>query len=217
MKTIKLPEYDFKSLYPYTKTLSSSQVLKYIESPQDFYIEYVLGVKKPPSVAMMTGSIFSALHEDRKFPAREALTQIKAIKRIADQFENVIKRFPVVPSEVAMICKHKGWKFRATLDGYVHEQHADIENKTGQMEWTQRRVDESEQITFQSWCKWKRDGILFKKIILNWVDTRARAPKELVTFKTSRSVKQMQQFETLVDLVVEGIEAENWTQPIYYG
>lgn len=215
MKIIKLPEYDFKSLYPYKKKLSSSQVLKYIESPQDFYIEYVLGVKKPPSVAMMTGSIFSALHEDRKFPAREALTQIKAIRRIADLFEKVIKRFPIIPSEIAMICKHKGWEFRATLDGYVHEQHADIENKTGMMEWTQRRTDESQQITFQAWCKLKRDGLLFKKILLNWVDTRASAPKDLVTFKTSRSEEQLQKFETLIDLVIEGIEAENWTKPIY--
>lgn len=216
MKETKIPEYDFKSLYPYTKTLSSSQVLRYAEDPQLFYSEYVLGVKKPPSVAMQTGSIFSALHEDRNFPQREALAQVGAPKRIGDLFESVIKRFPVVPAEIVMICKHGKWKFRATLDGYCDWEYTIIENKTGKLEWTQERANFSKQITFQSWVHWKKHSLIPKKILLNYVDTNARATNILQTFKTSRSVKGLKQFENLVDLVVEGIEVENWTQPIYF-
>ncbi len=211
-----IPAYDFKSLYPYTKTLSSSQVLLYAEDPAAFYTEYVLGVRREASVAMMVGSIFSELHCDRKYDFKAALAEAKAPKRIAELFENVIKKFPKVPAEVVMICKHNGWKFRATLDGYVHEEHIDIENKTGQVEWTQERTNFSQQITFQAWCKWKRDGIVFKKILLNWVSTKPRPQKVLSTFKTSRTVKALKQFENIIDLVIEGIEAENWTVPILH-
>ena len=216
-----IPEYDYKSLYPYTKTLSSSQVLLYEEDPSAFYTEYVLGVRRPESVAMLQGSIFSELHRDRNFDFRTALADAGAPKRIGDLFENVIGKFPVVPAEVEMICEHNGWKFRATLDGYVHEEHTNIENKTGGATrmhpegWTQERVNFSDQITFQAWCKWKRDGITFKTILLNWVDIRPRAPRPLTTFKTSRRVPALKNFERRVEAVVAGIEAENWTEPIY--
>jgi len=213
---IEIPEYNLKELYPNTKMLSSSQVLKYAESPADFYTEYVLGVKRPPSVPMLIGSIFSALHEFRDFPAREALLQVKAPKRIGDLFEDVIRHFPVVPSEVALIADHKGWQFRATLDGFVEEEYIIIENKTGQVEWTQERTNFSDQITFQSWCHLKKYNVLPLKILLNWVNTAPQARKTLTTYKTSRTMKNLVRFEnSVIDLVIDGIEAENWTKPIY--
>ena len=215
MKKPTVPEYDFKSLYPYTKTLSSSQIILYEQDPAAFYTEYVLGVRRPASTAMMVGSIFSELHRDRSFDFKTALTEAKAIKRIADLFEMVIRQFPVVPAEIELFGEHKGWKVRATLDGFVESEYTIIENKTGQVEWTQERTNFSDQITIQAWCHWKKYSILPRRILLNWVNTAARAQRPLTTYKTSRSVKALRMFEARLDAVIAGIEAENWTVPIY--
>jgi len=221
MKKTTVPEYDFKSLYPYTKTLSSSQIILYEEDPAAFYTEYVLGVRRPASVAMMVGSIFSELHRDRNFDFKTALAEAKAIKRITDLFEQVIRQFPVVPAEIELHGEHKGWKVRATLDGFVESEYTIIENKTGGKTrehpegWTQERTNFSYQITIQAWCHWKKYGVLPRRILLNWVNTEARAQRPLTTFKTSRSVKALRMFEARLDAVIAGIEAENWTVPIY--
>ena len=210
-----IPEYNWQELYPHTKTLSSSQVLLYAENPSRFYTEYVLGVRQPPSVAMQVGSIFSALHQDRQFPYKEALAEIAAPKHIAALFEQVIINFPTIPAEVVQIASHDGWKFRATLDGYVKDDWTIIENKTGQTVWDQERVNFNQQMTFQAWVHWKKYKIIPKKILLNWVNTKSRAPQALMTFKTSRTVKGLRMFENTINLVLEGIQTENWTRPIY--
>ena len=210
----KLSEYNFKELYPNKKMLSSSQMLNYEEDPSKFYLEYVLGAKRKPSVAMMVGSIFSELHHHRNFDFRSALIEIKAIRRYADLFERVIKTFPIVPAEIPLKCKYKKWTFRATLDGFSGE--TIIENKTGQMEWTQARADLSDQITFQSWVYLKKYGKVPKVILLNWVDLRARAEINPVCFKTKRTIAQLKMFEQRLDAVIEGIEVENFTNKLYF-
>ena len=214
----KLPSYDFASLYPNTKTLSSSQFLCYEKDPKDFYVKYVLGANKTKSVAMSIGSIFSALYADRQIDFRKLLQEAGAPKRIADLFEQVIKRFPMLKNgnaEFPMICEHNGWKFRATLDGFVEEYHTIIENKTGQVEWTQERANFTDQITFQAWTHWKKYKIPPRKILVNWVNTKANANKPVHSFNTSRSIKNLKMFERRVDVVLENLEAGNFTKQIY--
>ena len=215
MPNKKLPEYDFKNLHPYKKILSSSQVLTYEENPAKFYLEYMLGAKRKPSTAMLVGSIFSELHNHRDFDFKAKLAEIKAIRRISDLFEEVIRAFPVVPAEIPLKCKFKGWGLRATLDGFVENSYTIIENKTGQVPWTQERTNFSDQITFQSFVHWKKYGIPPRQIILNWVDTRFNTQKKLVTFKTSRTVKGLKMFEKRLEVIIQGIEVENYTNQIY--
>lgn len=207
--------YDFKSLYPNKKTLSSSQFLLYEEDPKQFYLEYVLEARREASKAMMIGSIFSALHEDRKFNFREELLKIKAPKRIGDLFDEVIKKFPMVPAEIALKCKVGKWTLRATLDGFLEDYHTIIENKTGQVEWTQERADFSEQITFQVFVHYVKYGIPPKQIILNWVNTSSKSTRKILTFKTSRTIRMLKIFEGRVDRVIENLEAENFHKNIY--
>lgn len=209
-----IPEYDSQSLYPYRKALSSSQFLRYEESPELFYTEYVMGIKKPPSKPMLIGSVFSALHADRQFDFRQALADINAPKHLADLFEREIKKLPVVPAEVPLICNYNGWELRATLDGFVEDEYTIIENKTGQTEWTQERANYSDQITFQAFCHWKKYGVIPKKIIVNWLCTKSKS-NGVRTFKTSRSIQNLKNFSKRIDVVLANIEAENWTTPIY--
>lgn len=217
MKTSKVADltgYDFQSLYPNTKELSSSQVLLYECEPEKFYIEYVLGVRREQSTAMLVGSIFSELHKNRQYDFRSALVQAHATRRYADIFARVIKRFPAVPAEIPIRCEYKGWTFRASLDGFPESAEVIIENKTGQTVWTQERADVSDQITFQAWVYWKIKNKPPKFIILNWVDLRAKTTKELVSYKTKRTVKHLREFEKRIDRVIESIEMENWTVPL---
>lgn len=213
-----LPEYKLKELYPNKKTLSSSQFLKYEESPSDFYIEYVCGVKKEPSAPMLIGSIFSALYEDRTLDYKAHLHEAKAPKRIPDLFEQAIALMPVQKNghpEYPLIAKYRGWSFRATLDDFVEPTYTVIENKTGKAEWNQERVNFSDQLTFQAWCHWKKYGVVPRAIILNWVDTSAHSKKTIQTFKTTRSIRAMTLFEARIDVVLYNLEAGNFTRPIY--
>jgi len=209
----KLTGYDFKNLYPYKKILSSSQMLSYEEDPSRFWIEYFLGAKREPSKPMLTGSIFSELHNHRDFDFRSALATMGVPARIGDLFAEVIRAFPVIPSEIPLKCKYNGWILRATLDGASGE--TIIENKTGQMEWDQSRTDSSDQITFQSFVYWKKNKKVPKVIILNWVDTRSKTTKKLQTFKTKRTISQLKEFEKRVDYVLKNIDAENFTNQLY--
>lgn len=212
---ILLPEYDYASIYPNHKTLSSSQALLYEKDPAKFYTKYVLGVREPSSVPMLVGSIFSALHHNRKFDFRTALAECKAPKHIPDLFARVIARFPIVPAEIAIVVKHGKWKFRATPDGLVESNCLIIENKTGETEWTQERLNFDDQITFQAWTFWKKVGVIPNRILLNWVNTKRNCRKEITTLKTTRSVKALKMFEKRIDAIVQNIEAGNWTNPIY--
>lgn len=213
-----IPEYDSKSLYPHKKCLSSSQVLCYEKDPVQFYTEYMLGAKKPPSVAMQTGSIFSALYQHRYFNFRKALNIAKAHSRIGDIFEKAMKMLPVQKGgypEYPLKCEYKGWELRATLDDYIKTSYTVIENKTGQTVWDQDRANYSDQITFQSFVHWIKFGVPPRKILLNWLDLREKNSCRILNFKTSRSIKNLEMFEERIKAVINGIEAGNFTKKIY--
>lgn len=211
-------DYDHDSLYPNKKCLSSSQVITYYENPARFFEESVMGVRKDSSEAMFIGSVFSAMYADRKFKWREALKNWGVTNaRIYRALEDAIAAFPVMPKkwcEVPLKCTYRGWTFRATLDGYW-DNRIDIENKTGCTVWDEDRFNESIQITFQYWVKWKKDGKLFDECQCNWVDLRASAPQLVNTFTTHRTVEQMLEMQNIVDSVIDGIEAEDWTESNY--
>ena len=223
LKKVKGWDYNHAELYPNKKMLSSSQVLLYDESSERFFTEYVMGIRRPTSNAMHIGKVFSAMYADRKFKWKEALQAFdnnKGIRpyRIYGTLEEAIKLFPIIPKrecEYPLKCKYRGWTFRATLDGFANKK-VDIENKTGgatrewRNGWVQQRVDESKQITFQYWVKWKRDGVVFDSCILNWVDLRANTTQIVQTFETARFIDDLLEFEELVDKVIDGIENKFW-------
>ena len=210
----KLLEYDTKSIYPHKKALSSSQFLLYEKSPAEFYVKYELGAKQENSLPMMIGSIFSAAYADRSFPFVEHLTALGCTVSFVETFGKALAKLPVVKGgvpETPIWAKYDGWKFRATLDDWVEERGIDIENKTGQKPWTVTRVNESDQITFQAWAVWKTYGRPPHKIILNWWNTRIKSYADVRTFETSRTVSECMAFEKRVAVVIENLNAKNFT------
>lgn len=212
-----LPEYDYLSLYPYTKRISSSQFLSYEKDPAKFYLENVLGVRRESTPAMKLGSIFSASYADRTFDFKTLLEHLGYKFSLIETFGNILKRFPVLKGghpEYPMIAEFNGWEFRASLDDYVEDTLTIVENKTGKVPWTQERANHDDQMTFQNWCHWKKKGIVARKTLLNWWNTGSKTP-DLKSFKTSRSLANLRQFEKRVENVIKNIEAGNFTNPIY--
>ena len=212
--------YDNENAYPNKKILTSSQFLLYEKDPQAFYMQYVLGVRRKSSNAMNAGKLFAAMCADRKFDYKKAFEELKIRpKRLLETMEKAIACIPEMPKkncEYVLMPKIKnGWRIRATLDMYVPENPDDIEFKTGQVEWTQERVNFSDQLTFQALAQKLEKGIKFRKMFLSWIDFRANATKLIRTFTTTRSDKSLKMMLDRVEAVIDNIEAENWTTPIY--
>lgn len=215
---IEIPEYDVKSIYPNKKRLSSTQFLDYEEDPEAFYLSWVMGIRKPPTVPMQIGSVFSAKYADRSLDADSCLKQLECKPDFIKMFNTAVTRLPVLKGghpEYPLVCEYRGWEFRATLDDYVGASFVVIENKTGQVEWDQDRANSSDQVTFQAWCHWVKYGVAPSKIILNWWNTKQKNFCDVRSFKTSRSVKYLKQFQERVDVVIDNLNAENFTKKIY--
>lgn len=213
-----LREYDTKSIYPNDKAMSSSQFLLYEEDPQAFWLKHVFGSKHEASQAMDIGRIFSAAYEDRNLPYKLYLEQIGCGAKFIALFGEALRKFPVIKGgrcEHELWASYRGWKFRATLDCYVDFYFMDIENKTGKMPWTQERVNFSDQLTFQAWVHWLKHKVPFKSMTLNWWNTGVTSSVQIQSFKTSRSIKALKAFQERVDVVIDNLEAHNFTNPIY--
>lgn len=216
-----IPDYDKKELYPHKNALSSSQFLLYEKDPEAFFLKYSLGAKEECGKAANIGRVFSWAYRCRmlkeEFDPRPALLEAGVTPKMIDLFIAAVAKFPVIGGqpELPMWCTFKGWKFRATLDNYLDWNYHIIENKTGSVEWTQERVNFSDQLTFQAWVHWKATGVQPKKIDLNWWNTKCTSYVDIRPFKTSRSITNLKQFEKRVEAVIESLEAGNFTHPIY--
>jgi hypothetical protein len=213
-----MPEYDRHTLYPHRKALSSTQFLDYEQSPGDFYLRWMLGVRGAPSLPMQIGRIFSALYADRTLDYRALLNEAGASARIGHLFEEAMKGFPVLTGgqpETPLYAQYGSWELRATLDDFVRGHYTIVENKTGTTVWDQERVNGHDQLTFQAFVHWQKYGIPPRNIIVNWVDCRPSATQRIHTFQTTRSIRHLEQFEARVETVIANLEAENFTKPVY--
>jgi hypothetical protein len=211
-----IPEYNSSELYPHSNILSSSQVLDYLKSPSHFYAVNHLGARHE-SPAMRIGQIFSAWYANRSLDCRPLLKEAGAQDWLIERFERALACLPVMAGfkpETALYCVFKKWKFRASLDNFSRSKFIIIENKTGQMPWTQARVDQSDQITFQTWVHWRKFKRLPSKIFLIWIDTRKSATELMHTFETARHPMQLKYMEERIAAVIKNIETGNFTTPI---
>jgi len=208
-------DYNAKALYPHHKKLSSTQVLDYAKDPALFHLRWVDGVPMKMSPALAFGIGFAEAYADRNFDYKTYMLKYKVAKRLISHMDYVLPMFPELPkgcAEYELICEHRGWKFRITLDGFLEDQGMVIENKTGQLVWDQNVCDNHPQITMQSWAYRKKYGKLAKKIMVNWVDTSTQAKKPIHTFHVKRSISELNVFEkNVIDKVIDNLEAGNFS------
>jgi len=224
-KKTKGMSYNSEELYPNQQMLSSSQFRMYKRDPSEFFKRYVLGVKNPrfdKSEAIHFGRVLAATFEDEDFDWRTAFDEFndgKGIRpyRLYDLLPEAIEKLPSIPTELcefSLKAQHEDWVYRATLDAFVPDMKSIIEVKSGQLEWTQERVDNADQLTFAAWCYWKINKELPELIRLFWVDTGANPERTIQTFDTERTEKQLEDFTEQLETVVHGIETKHWTNPV---
>lgn len=210
-------DYGLKNLYPNTQVLSSSQLLCYAKSPQQFYTEYEIGLAREVTDAMKWGIAFSEFYSDQKFDMAKWLTGELAMKPkdmpIVDKFKKAILCIKIAKLReheiIVPVPSHPGWFIRVTLDGL--DNYEIIENKTGLAKWDQAIVDRDPQLTLQAYARWKESGVPPSRITLNWIPRRPGG-KLVYSFKTYRSVSQLKRFEVWIDAIVQNIIAKNWTK-----
>lgn len=210
-------DYKKEELYPNSKTLSSSQFLDYVADPKRFFLDWFLGVEREASDAMKIGLCFSEMFADRSFDYKSYLLENGISPIIIRRLEEAIERFPELPKdscEKEIYAEHNGWRFRATLDGYIESKNVIIENKTGKAQRDRTEFVTSPQIDFQAWAVWKKTGELPNKIICNWVDLNAHPEDRVHSWTVNRSLQQVKTFEKLVNVVIDNLEAENFYEPI---
>lgn len=216
-------DYNRAALYPYTKTLSSTEVLDYYRDPVKFYkvwVEpFVKGTPAPTldSPAVHFGLAFAELYADRSFDYVTYCRQHKVSARLIQHMGYVIKMFPELPkgcAEYELLVEYRGWKIRITLDGFLMHNGIIIENKTGALAWTQEVADGYPQVTMQVWGYYHKYGEMPKKMMVNWVDTSTSFKKPVQTFITTRTLEQLQDFQALIiDPVIDNLEAKNFSTP----
>ena len=210
--------YGKEKLYPHTKTLSSTQVLDYAKDPRDFYAKWVAGLDgMRVSPALAVGQAFAEYFADHSFDFVAHLVKYKAPRRMVELIRRAVELLPKANDpEYEMVAKHSKWSFRATLDDFYPKHHIIVEHKTSRLLWTQEVVDGHDQFTFQEWVFWKKYKSLPKQHIVNWVDTGYDPEQLITTFETKRTEAQLKKFEEgLINKVIAGIEAGNFSQPIF--
>lgn len=207
-------DYRAQDLYPHHKVLSSSQFLCYLRSPRDFYTRYVLGLPEVQGPALRLGKGFAEARSNAQFDLKSYAESEKLPKAAVDR---LLAALPLLAraelSEHELSPKVGKWKLRATLDGYDPKRYLITEDKTGQVEWNQERVNFDNQLTFQAYAHWLTYGVPPARIVLNWIPT-GKMPHMVYRFNTTRSIAKLKQFGRLVETVIANIEAEQFTNPI---
>ncbi len=208
-------DYKREELYPHTKVLSSTQVSDYEKNPAEFYAEWVATMTRTQSPAMLVGLAFSELYADRSFNHSEWLLERFVSVKMIDKLTQAITFFPKpYEPELELRPKLGAWTIRVTLDDYIRKSLTIIENKTGKIAWTQERVNYSDQLTIQAWAHWKLYGVVPRSIILNWVNLNSGG-KLIHTFKTTRSLKAVKQYEQRILTIIKNIHAGNFSKALY--
>lgn len=182
---------------------SWSQFYVYNDNPERYYMEYVLGVKKPPTQKMTLGSIAHKAFEG--VSEKEWMLDLIHAGFTPDYKRGIYeaaRRLPQVyehEAEIRVPCPlktitHEGkpLEYLAYLDGLNLNVDWELhEYKTGAA-WNQKRVDEHEQLTFYAMLIKEKYGKLPKRIFLHHITLPSG---KLKTFETRRTGDDIRWFK----------------------
>jgi len=139
--------------------LSYSQYTCFLQSPEEYKRRYIDGVKYT-SKYMEFGKMIAEISENRK--KENPNTNEKLALELLPVFEETEKKLEAVWNGVPLL---------GYLDGYNKGEI--IEIKTGTQPWTQKRVDEHEQLDFYAIMLKETEKIKIEdiKIKLIWLET----------------------------------------------
>lgn len=141
--------------------VSHTQLSLWERSPESYRRKYILGEDGFENIQMRFGKMFA-----------EALEAGKGSNFASDALLSRVRLYPRREVEVSALLKLSRNKVAlfGILDGYDKRTDTLGEYKTGKM-WSQRRVDDDEQITFYNLIKYLGTKKLYKKNVLHSVET----------------------------------------------
>jgi len=195
----------------FIKPLSWSAISCYDYNPEQFYTQYILGIKDPPTREMTLGNIIHSGFEGKDWK-KELIDN-----DFTSDYERTvaeIMKFPMpkmTQQEVWLGEKGKeyeelGCAFAARADGINEDENVIIEIKTGKNFWTQERADEHGQLTLYSFLKWKETGKIPDIILVSCNVNNGKVK----VFPTKRTEQQIQEMCDHVKDVVKQLKQRGW-------
>lgn len=148
--------------------LSYSQINLYLNNPQQYYVQYILKHKPPPTRGMILGKIGHQAIADPKYDWRAAFRRerfLGAEERAMERILAKVKRPDMAEQEFFIenqaVCPLYGFIDGIDDDGTLYEHKFSLGG------WNQMTVDDNFQISFYGYVYKLLYGRAPKKIILN--------------------------------------------------
>lgn len=186
--------------------LSYTQINLYYHNPQEYYMQYVLGIKPKPTRPMQYGSIGHQAIADPSFDWRAALLAGRFLGAEERAIERAVAAVPrCARHEVEITATWGDVTLYGIIDGL--DDTTFRERKfAAPGAWNQARVDDDLQLTFYWWLL----GLTRVKIKRAYLDHINSKTGTLHSFETTRNKTDLQGVENLVEYCYKGIKAENW-------
>ena len=193
------------------KPLSWSAIWLYDNNPEQFYTQYVLGIKEPPTREMLLGSIIHAGFEGKDWK-KELIDN-----NFTPDYERTvaeIMKFPIPKmTQQEVWLGEKGREYEETdcslaarADGINDDDNVIIEIKTGKNFWTQERADEHGQLTLYAFLKWKETGKIPGLLLVSCNVNNGKVK----VFYTKRTEEQIKEMCNHIKEVVKQLKERGW-------
>ena|SRR3990167_3422909 len=194
------------------KALSWSEFWLYTNRPDDYYSEYVLGIKGEPSREMILGNVIHLALEGADWK-----TEFKKHNFTTDYertIEEILKyQFPNIPEREVWLGDYgkiypqiESAGIAARVDGVDTKNHIIYENKTSKSFWTQEKADTHGQLTLYSFIYREKYGVI-PSLVLFSINVGNGKVKMI---ETKRSEFQINEFITQVRQMVADLKSRGW-------
>jgi len=189
--------------------ISYSELCSFEKDRGQYFREWVLGIRIPPTEAMMFGSLIHKGFETQGFDFElEAKEQLFAENKIRIGKKILSYEFPLFyqPETEIIVDMPAGYRIKGILDK-VDPRISFLEIKTSASFWTQQQVDENLQLTIYAYLFFRKYGNLPIEIIL--IDFNSSNGKEK-KFTTKRDESDFEPMIERFDKAVSEIKSIGW-------
>lgn len=191
------------------KALSWSEYWLFNNKPDDWYSEYILGIKSEPSREMLLGSICHSAFEgkDWKTELKEKFftpNYERTIQKLLDEVKLPEHKKEVWLGKYGEVYPETDCPMTGRADGVCNE-HNIIELKTGKSLWNEQRASEHQQLTWYSFLYLKQHGIYPLHTL---VSMNIETGKHII-FTQTRNAEQVANLCDDIKRVVAEMKAKN--------
>lgn len=192
-----------KILLPH-RYLSYSQLDLWERDKEEYIRRYIYGEKSESNQYMDLGKELARALEKGYNGQNRAIQHLLIFLK-----QYPLKEYKIASEAIVGACTIT---IMGILDGFDENNEEIGEYKTGRL-WTQRRADESDQLTFYSLIYFKKYKRLIKKIKLHWAETSLDENRQVYltgrieVFETKRTMADLMKMQARIEKAVKEISA----------